>query len=142
MKSFFSLLDLGESIKEVPKIFGANFAIRKSYFSLPIFKQRFGRSKNKQLGGEETELCKDAQNKGYKVYYEPRAVISHYIPKKRTTALKILKKAYFDGFSRGMRRNKPNPVGSKYNIYDYIFLFFISIPYFLGFSLGFIRSPK
>lgn len=136
MKSFFSLLDLDNKVIKTKRIFGANFSINKKLVSSPIFTSRLGRKKKAQIGGEETELCNEVISRGGKVFYTPYSVVTHVIPKNRTTIKKVYKKAYYDGFSRGLRKNRPSPLNLKFNIYDYLFSLFILPPYAIGFLKG------
>ncbi len=84
--SYLSLLDWGEEIKELktPLIFGCNFSIRRSLlFKLGGFNpEAFG---DIWLGDGETGLLRKVLADGYKIIYNPGALVWHIIPESRLT---------------------------------------------------------
>jgi len=50
------------------------------------FDPELGRKQDQMLGGEETQVCTEALKRGYRMRYEPGAVIEHIILPERLTA--------------------------------------------------------
>ncbi|MDB4533965.1 glycosyltransferase [Vicingaceae bacterium] len=73
---------------------------------------------------EEMEWCENIRKKGYKVYYQPKALIRHKVSK--SIGLFSTLKTYYLTRNRilFMRRNKP----VHYQFIFYLYMFFISIP--------------
>ncbi|GAB3940723.1 glycosyltransferase family 2 protein [Spirosoma harenae] len=93
------ITDLGNTKRIVNYVMGASMAMRKSIFSeIGLFDATLGRTGNQLLGGEETDLQKRMRTKGYKVYYNPDALVYHKITTKLNENY-ILKFAYLDGVS-------------------------------------------
>ena len=136
-RSNLSLLDLGGRIIEVGKIFGANFAIDKAIVhKTGNFSRNLGRVGGTLLSGEETDFCKRARLHGFKVVYTPYAVVEHQIPSSRLTFKWSFKRMYYGGLSRAVRGGNPEPISTKYNTYDYIFLAIFFLPYLVGMLRG------
>jgi len=79
------LLDLGEEPRELPpprSIYGVNFSIRRSLlFELGGFNPEcFGET---WLGDGETGLCLKIHAAGWKILYQPKAVVWHIVSKER-----------------------------------------------------------
>ncbi len=135
--SCLSLLDLSSDCIEVGKIVGANFAINKKLLTeVGYFSQKFGRSKGTLLGGEETELCYKARERGLKIIYTPFAIVEHQIPRLRLTFRWMFRRMYYGGVSRALRGGMPEPGTSKPSIHDCIFLAMFILPYLIGFARG------
>ena len=132
-----SLIDIGDSVVEVAKIVGANFAIDKKVLAqVGYFSENLGRRKGTLLGGEETDLCRRAREQGLKVVYTPFAVVEHQIPPSRLTFGWMFKRMYYGGVARALRGGMPEPVAAKRNSYDYIFLAAFIVPYLAGLARG------
>ncbi len=68
-------------------VWGAGISIRKSPVE-NLFKDGFifsliGRKGNKLMAGEDTELCYALRIKGWRIWYDKRLRLRHYIPEKR-----------------------------------------------------------
>src|SRR3989344_676948 len=100
IQEFFSLIDISNVIREVPKVFGASFAIDKSRLGKHRFSESLGRVGGKLLGGEETDLCQKLRDEKRKVVFTPFTSAGHQISPERLTLSWILKRAYYGGFSR------------------------------------------
>jgi GT2 family glycosyltransferase len=135
--SCLSLLDLSGDCIEVGKIVGANFAINKKLLTeVGYFSQKFGRSKGTLLGGEETELCYKARERGLKIIYTPFAIVEHQIPRLRLTFRWMFRRMYYGGVSRALRGGMPEPGISMPSIHDCIFLAMFILPYLTGLARG------
>lgn len=105
--------DLGDEIKiseivdsifsEYPSFspIGTGMVIRKSVFMSYVeeiqnnsFRKSLGRSGKQLTSGEDNDIVITALKNGWQVGYFPQLVISHYIPKRRTT-IKYLSKMNF-----------------------------------------------
>lgn len=78
-----SVFDPSDSVCEVAKVMGANFAVRRQVFDeVGLFDVKLGRKGSKLLGGEEVELFKRVSNAGYKIVYTPYPVVWHKVADK------------------------------------------------------------
>lgn len=87
-----ALLDYGDSsfYLDKPKIWGANFAVRKIMFEkYGAFNILLGRVCGKLYSGEETEFFIKLIENGEKILYSPNIIVRHCIPSKR------MRKSYF-----------------------------------------------
>jgi len=66
------------------------------------FGTELGRKGSKLLAGEETELCLRMEKKGYKIFYEPEAIVFHRVESSRLTKSYIRKRAYWHGRSHAL----------------------------------------
>ncbi|VVB91060.1 Glycosyltransferase AglG [uncultured archaeon] len=143
-QGFYSLFDMGDKLKEVDQIFGANFAIDRNLIT-GYFSKDLGRKKENLLCGEETKLCKQTKENKLKIIYNPLAIVWHQIPEERSKFKWIWKRIYYGGISRALVGGKPTPktVDSfSYNLYDGIFLAIFIIPYTYGFLKARFENGK
>jgi glucosyl-dolichyl phosphate glucuronosyltransferase len=78
-----SIFDPADSVCEIEKVMGANFAVRRQVFDeVGLFDVKLGRKGSKLLGGEEVELFKRIRDAGYKIVYTPNSVVWHKIAEK------------------------------------------------------------
>jgi len=131
--SYLSLLDISQNIKQIvfPDCpYGCNMSFKKSIFNVVgYFDVSFGRclSKNNLLSGEEVDLCKRINERGYKILYNPKAIVHHQIDPSRVTKAWFRKRFYWGGISGAVFNKKHHGTG-------YVFKFtmralFLAIPY-------------
>jgi glycosyltransferase involved in cell wall biosynthesis len=102
--TYFSLLDLGEEVKEIDPhfVFGCNFAIRKSILlqargfhpdgmPTPLLKYR---------GDGETYVANQVQALGFRTIYNPKASVKHWVPASRMNLDYIKKRAFAEGITQ------------------------------------------
>ncbi|WP_338518273.1 glycosyltransferase family 2 protein [Alteromonas gracilis] len=129
----YSMLNLGETTFKVKKVIGANFAINKALLGdLAHFDEELGRQNGKLLGGEETQLCSDANDKGLDVIYVGSAAVQHQVMPERVSFKWISKRIYYGGYSRALRGGKPEPSngGGKFDGWDY-FALLLLMPFYV-----------
>ncbi len=133
----YSLLDLGEESRLVPKIVGAGFGInRKLLGDAAYFAAHLGRRKGTLLGGEETDLCARASALGHRITYDGRALIHHQILPERIRYVWILRRFYYAGVGRAKRGGKPEPNHGSLTPWDLVVLPLV-LPFYL---LGYVSS--
>tara|TARA_B100000700_G_scaffold149695_1_gene166417 strand:- start:2460 stop:3308 length:849 start_codon:yes stop_codon:yes gene_type:complete len=135
----YSMLNLGDETINVKKVIGANFAINKEVLGeLAHFDEELGRQNGKLLGGEETQLCADAREKGLTVIYVGKAAVYHQVMPERVTFKWIAKRIYYGGYSRALRGGKPEPSNGGGGLagWDYFALIFL-LPFYV---FGFFRA--
>lgn len=152
------LQDLGETRKTIEKgkleeyPVGCNVSFRKEIFKkIGFFREDLGRIKGSLLSYEETEICDRILFSGYKIVYEPKGIVRHFIPKDRVSLMHFIKRYYFEGisearvntsFKKSIRislRVLTYPI--KFLIISDIHIFF-SIFYSIGFIIESIRWRK
>lgn len=78
-----SVFDPSDSICEVDKVMGANFAVRRATFdAVGLFDINLGRKGSKLLGGEEVELFHRIRKRGNTIAYTPHSIVWHKISEK------------------------------------------------------------
>ncbi|VVB89288.1 Glycosyltransferase AglG [uncultured archaeon] len=147
MWGWVGLLDLGDEKKIVNKgkiqeyPIGCNVSFRKSIFErIGIFREDVGRSKDTFLSYEETELCDRILLAGYKIIYEPRVMVQHFIPRDKTNLNYFIKRYYYQGVSEAkigssisknllhLARIFINPITFLFKRdFNYLFLIFRSV---------------
>lgn len=81
-----SVFDLGDDIKYVDKVMGANYAMRRNVADqVGLYNPDLGRNGTLLFGGEEVDYLKRAANIGFKTLYHPELVVFHKINEKLTT---------------------------------------------------------
>ena len=122
-----------ERVVEVRNTFGPNMSFKKSVFDkIGLFTEEFGFSKKglSCLQGEEAEFAlRMKQELGQGVIYNPRAVVYHKIPAWKTERRTLLRRAFYQGYSKALlKRFSPSPdtlTTEEYYLKD---LFFKYIP--------------
>ena len=106
--NYLSLFDLGDEIVETTGAVGVNYSIRRCLlFELKGFNpDSFG---DIWLGDGESGLNQKALDKGYKIIYNPYAIVWHVIPPTRLTQKYMNKRAENQGASESYTLYKRNP---------------------------------
>ncbi len=102
--TYYSLLDLGDALMEIEPdfVFGCNFSIRKD---LLLQIQGFHpdgipESLMKFRGDGETFVARQVRKLGYKIIYNPKASVKHWVPESRLNLEYIKKRAFMSGVSQ------------------------------------------
>jgi glucosyl-dolichyl phosphate glucuronosyltransferase len=103
IEELFTILDGGD----VPRWFGkneypwgANVAYRlESLKKVDGFCEQLGRNGQSLLSGEESFLNSTLKAQGGEFYYNPQALVSHWVPKERINPEWLVKRSYWQGFS-------------------------------------------
>ena len=83
---------------------GGNMAMRRRVFdSIGMFNTSLGRTGKHLLGGEESDLFERIVKHEYRVYYAPRAVMYHIIPKEKLSRDYFVRLATNTGISQRTR---------------------------------------
>jgi GT2 family glycosyltransferase len=106
---------LGETLLEFdkatilnkPLLWGVNLSVRKNVFdAVGTFDESVGRTINNLMGEEEIELQERILKKGFKIIYEPNAIVTHLIDEKRLTKLWFLERSFWQGYSEILKFRK------------------------------------
>ena len=86
----------------VRNFIGANMSFRRSLFdSIAGFRSDLGRTEKEPAGCEETELCIRATRElGGEMFYEPDAVVRHFVPDSRATRSYLRARCLAEGRSK------------------------------------------
>ncbi|MEM5829516.1 MAG: glycosyltransferase [Candidatus Aenigmatarchaeota archaeon] len=102
IKGFLGETMLGEERKEVENQFlwGCNVCFRKSIFDeVGYFDEKIGRTPSLPLCNEDIEIQKRILKKGFKIIYEPRALVWHKILPEKLTISYFLERSFWQGYS-------------------------------------------
>jgi len=93
--------------QEVRNTNGSNISFRRNVLmELGGFDESLGRQGARQIQAEETELCIRMYHKmGYRTWYEPDAKVAHKIFAYRTRPIFLLKRAFWQGYSKQKMEN-------------------------------------
>jgi glucosyl-dolichyl phosphate glucuronosyltransferase len=104
LEKFYSGVDFGPNARiltneEYPLT--ANLAIRREmYDEIGGFRTALGHVGNMPSGGEDIDLLRRIRSNRADIFYEPKAVVYHHIPKTRQRRRWILKRCYAGGMSQ------------------------------------------
>lgn len=133
---FLSLFDLGPSPRDVPRIMGTSYAIDLSRVPDPPFSLSLGVGPGQPLGGEEPELCEQALRDGWRVRYEPSAVVSHVIKPERATWRSMFRRAFHAGQEARRLERRQEPLPRQPTARDRVFQAVISPAFIAGLARG------
>lgn len=97
-----------EEVCEVRNSFGPNMSYKREVFDrVGVFNEQFGLGARGaiDLQGEEAEFAlRMRQSFGRGVTYAPHAVVHHRVPPRKTTPRWMLKRAFYQGYSKALLR--------------------------------------
>ena len=118
-----------EDAGEVRNTFGSNLSFKRDVFeNLGGFRTEIGdEERDRKLQGGETELCARLYEEyGERVHYNPDAVVFHKIFDYRTRRRWLLRRAFWQGFSkRGMEVLVPESGGEEWGFLSDLLLRFV-----------------
>lgn len=117
-----------ERRSEVRNPIGANMSFRKEAFEVAgLFRTEVGRYGKKLLSGEEAEFAMRLKKliPSAKIVYDPEVVVYHRVPRNRARLKYVLKRGYYEGYSKALLARE-YPLKGEYNYLRY--LIFKSIP--------------
>lgn len=125
---------------EVDRGFGANMAFRKSVLTkLGGFREDLGlNGREKWLGGEDTDIFLRVKEMGYKVIFNPRALVYHKIHPQRIKLKSLMKRAFGGGKSVAIMKKQYKYIPQKEHTYLKIILRTFYVPKILDL----VRSPS
>ena len=106
-----TLLSFNETTTiDKPLLWGCNLSFRKTIFDdVGMFDETLGRTRDKLISEDDTELQRRILKKGFKLIYEPKAIVTHIINKKRLTKKWFIERSFWQGYSEILRiRNQEN----------------------------------
>jgi len=106
-----TLLSYDEAtVIDKPLLWGCNLSFRKNIFDdVGMFDESLGRTCDKLISEDETELQRRILKKGLKLIYEPKAIVTHIIDKERLTKKWFIERSFWQGYSEILRiRNQEN----------------------------------
>jgi GT2 family glycosyltransferase len=133
---FLSLFDLGDKPLEVPRIMGTSYAIDLERVPAEPFPPELGYQIGNPLGGEEPELCARAARDGWRVLYEPRAVVRHVIQPERATWRSMLRRAFNAGREARRLDHRHEPLPRRTTPRDRLFQAAIAPAFAAGMVVG------
>lgn len=139
INEFYSLIDLGNSQKEISKALTANFAVNVDVLKQEniFFNSKTGRTKKSLLGGEDTQLCYELKQKNYSIYYTGRATVYHLIQKEKLSYKWLFRRVYYGGVSKVQRKQyRVAPFNKKISVLDIIFVSMVFPAYIFGYLRG------
>jgi len=116
-------LGFPEKITEVRNTFGSNLSFRKDIFlELGGFNTKMGGIKGtRMLQGGETELCERMRRKyGKGVMYNPNAIVYHKIFERRTKISFLVKRAFWQGYSKAVMKSIVGEIEEEMNFLKYL----------------------
>lgn len=141
LEKFYSKVDLGNEarnlgLKEYPLT--SNLAIRREFFDeLEGFRTDLGHVGNIPIGGEDVELIDRIHAIGKKIYYEPKAVVYHHVPKSRQRRKWLLRRCYYGGRSTPILDNL-----KQVKVKEILYNIRLALLYLLRTLLSLIRNQE
>lgn len=84
---------------------GCNMSFRRTVFEkVGYFATRVGRTGRRLTAGEEAELSMRIRDRVpySKMIYDPQAIVYHRVPRNRTTLKYVIKRSFYEGFSKAL----------------------------------------
>jgi len=114
---YLSILDLGDEIKEIKPyhVWGCNFSIRKSVLleAGGFHPDAMPQDMIKYRGDGESYVSEYILKKGYKVSYNPKASVYHFVSKERMTPEYFERRAFNQGISDSYTQIRNREKGNK-----------------------------
>lgn len=132
---FLSLFELGDRPLEVETIMGTSYALDRTRMPDPPFRSDRGYTRGARMAGEEVALCLAVREAGWKVVYEPDAVVRHCISPERARWGFMYRRVFRAGreASRLARESEPVPrLPRSLTVRDRLFLAAVAPSYFAG----------
>jgi glycosyltransferase involved in cell wall biosynthesis len=112
---------------------GCNMAFRKEVIrEAGLFEEEIGRMGKVLLGSEETDLSLRILEKHseFNILYDPNMVVHHKVPTTRTTLRYVLRRAFYEGYSKAFLAKRHKKVKKAFTTENNYFkyLIFKSIP--------------
>jgi len=99
-----------DKIAEVRNTFGSNMSFKREVFEkIGLLNEKLGFAKRKTsyMQGAEADFALRMKNKlGKGIIYNPKAVVYHKIPSSRTKPRILIKRAYYQGYSKALLRRR------------------------------------
>lgn len=93
-----------DEVRTIRNPWTGNMSISRSALGSIRFNESFG---NDKIQGEEPILCEEIERvHGKKALYNPRAIIYHYPDPEKTRFLYLVKRSFWQGYTKGLARNK------------------------------------
>lgn len=126
------MLDLGSEPLEVPRIMGTSYALDRERLPDPPFSPRLGRRPGSLLAAEEVDLCLAVRSAGWRVFYEPEAIVDHHVRQERLSWRWMLRRAFVAGRESRRIPDRLEPLPRPRTVRDTVFLAAISPWYLAG----------
>jgi mycofactocin glycosyltransferase len=133
---FLSLFDLGDQPIDVPRIMGTSYAIDLERVPPDPFPVELGFGPDSRLAGEEVELCERARSEGWRVRYQPAAVVFHTIRPGRATWPSMFRRAFHAGQEGRRLGRRLDPLPRPTQPADRLFQAAIAPAFVAGMLLG------
>jgi mycofactocin glycosyltransferase len=133
---FLSLFELGDEPIDVPRIMGTSYAIDLERVPPDPFPVELGFGPDSRLAGEEVALCEHARSEGWRVRYEPRAVVYHTIRPGRATWPSMFRRAFHAGQEGRRLGRRLDPLPRRKSAADRLFQAAIAPAFAVGMLLG------
>lgn len=115
--TYFSLLDFGDEVKEIPPhfVFGCNFSIRKELLVTigGFHPDGMPASMLKYRGDGETFVAEQVEKLGYRTIYNPKASVKHWVPASRLNIDYLKKRAYAEGITQSYMDTRRKNISSS-----------------------------
>lgn len=128
-----AMFDLGSKRLDVPRIVGTSFALdRERLPSDPPFSLDLGRRPGSLLSFEEVDFCLAVRARGWRIAYEPRALVHHHVRPERTRWAWMLRRAHVAGQESRLTERRLEPLPRDRSPRDYLFLATIAPAFLAG----------
>jgi len=110
-------------IHEIENPIGANM-IFKTNLLLKVngFETNYGRNRKRLLSGDETQVCHKLRLLGVQIIFHPEMMVEHKVPVSRLKLKYWIKRAYYEGYSKGLMNNsdKTFKLKKEFNYVNYL----------------------
>lgn len=90
-----------------PLLWGSNISFRKEIFEIiGLFDENLGKTSDKLLCEEEIDMQTRVLESGYKIIYEPKSFVTHFISREKLTKDYFIKRSFWQGYSEAIKIRK------------------------------------
>jgi glycosyltransferase involved in cell wall biosynthesis len=129
---FLSMLDLGASALDMPRVLPGNMAVDRKEVGERVFSAERGRTAGDLVGAEETAMMTEYVRSGGRIVYAPGAVVDHATRAERLTWRWMWRRVEAAGREAGMLGESLEPLPRRFGARDYAFLAAVAPAYYAG----------
>jgi GT2 family glycosyltransferase len=133
---FLSLLDLGPDPLDVPRIIGTSYALDLERLPADPFALELGFGPGSTLAAEENAVCESALAEGWRVRYEPTAVVHHTIKPARASWPAMVRRAVRAGRETRRAGGRVAPMPRRLTAADRLFQATVAPAFVAGMIMG------
>jgi GT2 family glycosyltransferase len=129
---FLSMFDLGDEPLVVPRVLPSNMIVDRSLTGPGVFDVNAGRNRGALFGAEEIDMMRRVVAAGWRIVYEPGAIVDHRTASARMSWRWMWRRAYAAGQEARAHGERLAPLPRRLGLADRLFQAVIAPAYVVG----------